>query len=359
MDTNNVSVKHTPDCISCESIVKEADFSAASFELNDENCSKQLTSFEMEATRLNLESVTIADDLYIEKDLGPKVSETMDDNNKVSVKCTLDIACEQKVKEADISAFSFGVNAETCSKQLMSCENEAKPINFGSVSYVFELEKELRDAKQMYYNELCDFMRTTQRYAQKEKQKCEIRKDIYGSFDKIINGLKSQVEVCKDIIPLAQTIYDTLVALNNNQIKHYSDCVIIFAEFVNGFVEVNGFGGAHGVIDKVEINDHKSANDIAKDCLQTLALLKERKFNDPFSEKIAANLRIEDETGLLLQQIKDKNAESKVEEERIEVEINNREQNIKQLEMEIEKMKQQTIAIEGDEKAKNLESCLQ
>uniref|UniRef100_T1JYX2 Uncharacterized protein n=1 Tax=Tetranychus urticae TaxID=32264 RepID=T1JYX2_TETUR len=267
------------------------------------------------------------------------------DYNKVSER-----PCEQTVKEADFSSFSYGVNAENCLKQLLNIENKAKRLNFESVTtaYDLSLEKDLQHAKKKYYNDLCEFMSKTQGFAQNVKQKCEIKKEIYGSIDKIINGLKSQVEVCKDIVPLTQTIYDTLVTRNKNEKKHYRDCVIMFAEFVNGAVEVNGLGESQGVIGKVEIGNHRSANDIAKDCLQTMKLLKERESMDPFSEKIAANLRIEQETDLLLEQINAKNAESKVEEDRLEVEINNREQNIKQIEMEIEKMKQEASAIEED-----------
>ncbi|XP_015795540.1 spindle assembly checkpoint component MAD1-like [Tetranychus urticae] len=277
------------------------------------------------------------------------------DSNKVSERRSQDVKpCEQTVKEADCSAFSYGINAENCLKQLLNIENEAKRLNFESVTIAHDLdvEKDLRHAKKKYYNELCEFMSKTQGFAQNVKQKCEIKKEIYGSIDKIINGLKSQVEVCKDIVPLTQTIYDTLVTRNKNEKKHYRDCVIMFAEFVNGAVQVNGLGESQGVIGKVEIGNHRSANDIAKDCLQTMKLLKERESMDPFSEKIAANLRIEHETDLLIQQINAKNAESKVEEERLEVEINNREQNIKHLEMEIEKMKQEASAIEEGEKAK-------
>uniref|UniRef100_T1KWB0 Uncharacterized protein n=1 Tax=Tetranychus urticae TaxID=32264 RepID=T1KWB0_TETUR len=244
--------------------------------------------------------------------------------------------CVQTVKDADFPGFIYGVNAENCLIHLMGIENEAKRLNFESVTIVhdLDLEKDLRHAKKKYYNELCEFMSKTQGFAQNVKQKCELKKEIYGSIDKIINGLKSQVEVCKDIVLLTQTIYDTL--------------------FVNGAVQVNGLGESQGVIGKVEIGNHRSANDIAKDCLQTIKLLKERESMDPFSEKIAANLRIEEETDLLLEQINAKNAESKVVEERLEVEINNREQNIKQLEMEIEKMKHEASAIEEDEKAKTV-----
>ncbi|XP_053200583.1 chromosome partition protein Smc-like [Panonychus citri] len=151
-----------------------------------------------------------------------------------------------------------------------------------------EREKDLKRVKNKYLTDLSDFGEKIQSHHLAMKRKSEVKNELYNSIDKIIAGLKSQIDSCSDITSLTLTINENLSTIVETESSHYNECINFFGAFANRGIDVYGYSDKSNLVEKVNMNSQRSTADIATDCVKVLNFLKENGPYDAYEDEITS-----------------------------------------------------------------------